>query len=315
MLEWIVTASLLILLVVLLRRLPITPWQRYALWLVVLLRLLVPVQLYVSPVTVSALLPEERVTFQPSGGLVQPLSPAAGGDVYAAGDNMDGNGGPADAGSSASDGSILTPAPPAPDTADSLRTAIHPGSVLLLCWAAGSGGTALVLLGSNLVFSRRLKRSRRPLEGVGSRLPVYVAVGLPSPCLFGLFRPAIYLTPAAVETPERLGHVIAHETTHAKHFDPLWSVLRGVCLTVYWFDPLVWLAAILSKADGELACDEAVLEHRAMAYRIRYAQTVLNAMRTARRKTLLAASLCGHRTNKVRWREMFNLNRKSFLVL
>ena len=43
MLEWIVSASLLIILVILLRKLPIAPWQRYALWLVVLVRLLIPV--------------------------------------------------------------------------------------------------------------------------------------------------------------------------------------------------------------------------------------------------------------------------------
>ena len=79
MLEWIVTASLLILLVILLRRLPIAPWQRYALWLVVLARLLVPVQLYVSPVTVHALLPEEPAFVQASGGQIQPQAPAAGG--------------------------------------------------------------------------------------------------------------------------------------------------------------------------------------------------------------------------------------------
>ena len=281
MLEWIVTASLLILLVVLLRRLPIAPWQRYALWLVVLLRLLVPVQLYVSPVTVSALLPEERVTFQPSGGLVQPLSPAAGGDVYAAGDNMDGNGGPADAGSSASDGSILTPAPPAPDTADSLRTAIHPGSVLLLCWAAGSGGTALVLLGSNLVFSRRLKRSRRPLEGVGSRLPVYVAEGLPSPCLFGLFRPAIYLTPETAADEISLRHVLAHEETHYRHGDHIWSLLRCLALALHWWNPLVWLAAVLSRRDGELCCDAATLAQLGDGQRRAYGETLLSLV-TAR---------------------------------
>ncbi len=46
--------------------------------------------------------------------------------------------------------------------------------------------------------------------------------------------------------------------THARHLDPFWSLLRSVCLAVYWFDPLVWSAAAGSKADGELACDEAV---------------------------------------------------------
>lgn len=43
--------------------------QRYALWLVVLARLLVPVQLYMSPVTVYALLPEESVSLQTAGGM------------------------------------------------------------------------------------------------------------------------------------------------------------------------------------------------------------------------------------------------------
>ena len=83
MLEWIVASSLLILLVLLLRRLPIAPWQRYALWLVVLVRLLVPVQLYESPVTVRSLLPEEHAFAQASEGQIQPPAPAAGGSAAA----------------------------------------------------------------------------------------------------------------------------------------------------------------------------------------------------------------------------------------
>ena len=55
MLEWIVTSSLLILLVAALRKLPIAPWQRYALWLVVLVRLLVPVQLLTIPAAAPVL--------------------------------------------------------------------------------------------------------------------------------------------------------------------------------------------------------------------------------------------------------------------
>ena len=71
--------------------------------------------------------------------------------------------------------------------------------------------------------------------------------GLPSPCLFGLLRPAIYVTPAAAASPENLRYVLAHEETHARHFDPLWSLLRVVCLAVYWFHPLVWAAAAASQ--------------------------------------------------------------------
>ena len=48
-----------------------------------------------------------------------------------------------------------------------------------------------------------------------------------------------------------------------------------MCLTVYWFDPLVWAAAAASKADGELACDEAVIEKLDAQGRREYARTLV----------------------------------------
>ena len=108
------------------------------------------------------------------------------------------------------------------------------------------------------------------------RYPVYlVEEGLVSPCLFGLFRPAVYLTPAAMESGEGLRHVLAHEETHGRHGDPLWSLLRSVCLAVYWFDPLVWWAAAAAREDCELACDESALRRLGEAERIPYGQTLL----------------------------------------
>ena len=77
-------------------------------------------------------------------------------------------------------------------------------------------------------------------------------------------------------SPERLGHVLAHETAHARHLDPLWSLLRCVCLAVYWFDPLVWAAAAVSKTDGELACDEAAIRALGEDQRIPYGRTLLS---------------------------------------
>ncbi|MEI3363004.1 MAG: M56 family metallopeptidase [Oscillospiraceae bacterium] len=69
--------------------------------------------------------------------------------------------------------------------------------------------------------------------------------------------------------------MLAHEETHARHFDPLWSLLRVVCLAVYWFHPLVWAAAAASKTDCELACDEAVLARLNAEERIAYGRTLL----------------------------------------
>lgn len=167
--------------------------------------------------------------------------------------------------------------------ADQLPPIWYGGMAVMACW--------LVL--SNLLFWRKLRRARSPYPVEGSPRRVYlVEEGLPSPCLFGLFRPAIYLTPAALQSPDRLRHVLAHEETHARHLDPLWSLLRAVCLTVYWFDPLVWWAALASRTDCELACDEGALRRLGEAERVPYGRTLLSLIpvRKAPANPLLSAT-------------------------
>lgn len=98
-------------------------------------------------------------------------------------------------------------------------------------------------LSVNLIFRRRAARSAQPVACAACPVPVYVTDTVPSPCLVGLFRQRIYVTPACLEDPARLRHVLAHELTHRRHGDPWWSLVRGICLCLYWFDPLVWWAA------------------------------------------------------------------------
>ena len=160
-------------------------------------------------------------------------------------------------------------------------------------WYGGMGVMACWLLLSNLLFWRKLRKARRPYPVEGCARRVYlVEEGLPSPCLFGLFWPAIYLTPAALQSPDSLRHVLAHEETHARHLDPLWSLLRGICLTIYWFDPLVWWAALASRADCELACDEGALRRLGEAERVPYGRTLLSLIpvRKAPANPLLSAT-------------------------
>lgn len=190
-----------------------------------------------------------------------------------------------------------------PVTETAAPVSLH--AVLAFAWAAIAAGMAFVYAARWLIFVIRLYRTRSPMPELKR---TYTSPKADVPFAFGLLHPAIYLPETA--EPDDVPYILEHEMRHIRAGD-LW--LQAVLLAaqcVQWFNPLVHIMAGVARRDMELACDEAVLEHRAMAYRIRYAQTVLNAMRTARRKTLLAASLCGHRTNKVRWREMFNLNRK-----
>ena len=155
--------------------------------------------------------------------------------------------------------------------------------VLTAVWCAGMAVMAAWFLFTNLRFARKLRRNRIPYPAEGCKYPVYLVQGLPSPCLFSLFRPAVYLTSASVESPETLRHVLAHETTHARHGDPIWSLLRCVCLAVYWFDPLVWAAAIVSRRDCELACDEGALKRLGEDERIPYGRTLLRLIPVARK--------------------------------
>lgn len=145
-------------------------------------------------------------------------------------------------------------------------------------WVVGMVLVGGFFLWSNLRFWRRLCREREPYPVKGFPRRVYLlreGEGR-SPFLFGLVRPAVYLTPAVVASSSKtLRHVLVHEDTHARHLDPLWALLRCACLTIYWFDPLVWVAAACARTDCELACDEGALARLGEDQRIPYGQTIL----------------------------------------
>lgn len=284
MLEWIITSSLLILLVLLLRRLPIAPWQRYALWLVVLVRLLVPVQLFS--------LPASELTLPDVGSAMEDV------DLYAIPTGMLEGASQEDVDTmletfqpgdvihwSSSDMNFYDQFSFSYNTGcgvieeDGVHTyALYANLRQALLWIYGTGVLAalLVLIRSNRRFSRQLKQLRRPLEVTGSLLPVYTAEGLASPCLFGLFRPAIYLTPETAEDQTALRHILAHEETHYRHGDHVWSLLRCLALALHWWNPLVWLAVIISRRDGELCCDAATLKRLGDEERQAYGETLLS---------------------------------------
>ena len=277
--EILLTSSVLILALLALRTLfreRISRRVQYALWGLVALRLLVPFSLPAAGF--SALSAAEPVSRTMTERLEQreiykiPLDPAP---VEPTPQVTPPPLQPDESGSPTGE-SALPPDGEAPVFPVIREWVITAADLLRLIWWGGMAVMALWLGITNLRFWRKLRKARIPYSVDECRLPVYlVEEGLPSPCLFGLLRPAIYLTPAAVETPERLRHVLAHETAHARHGDALWSLVRCLCLTIYWFDPLVWAAAAASKTDCELACDEAALRRLGPEERIPYGRTLL----------------------------------------
>ena len=238
----------------------------YALWLVVLLKLCLPGTAYALP-----LLPaEQTAAVQQTEAPAQP-APAAQQPTQAA----------------------AQPQTPAQQPASQPQEAAKPAAAMplvtepvLVIWFCGSALLGLWLLLTWLVFTVRLRRSRRFL-GRRGRVRIYAAGSISSPCLAGLI-PAVYLTEDVVQT-DAAELVLRHELTHLQHLDPLWSFCRAAAVTVYWWNPFVWLAAFVSGRDAELACDEAVAVKLAPARRVAYARAILAQ---APRKTA-ALSLAG----------------------
>lgn len=280
MLQWILTASILILAVAALGRAlegRISARLRYALWLVVLVRLLIPVQLFTAPVAfvpqleLAESMEERSVYIIPTGSV--PVEKAAEVGAYVSEDGQVG---------------MMTSMGYA-RLEDDGRTVVRyldkvsPGDILVTVWKLGAALMLAVIAVSNLRFSRRLKRVRTALAAGEGKLPVYRAEGLPGPCLFGLLRPAIYVTEDVLTDEKALGHVLAHELTHFRHGDHIWSALRCVALAIHWWNPLVWLAVALSKQDGELACDEGALQRLGDGERTAYGVTLLKLVSASAR--------------------------------
>ena len=269
MLEWIVSSCFLILVILALRAAlgrKISARFRYALWLLVLLRLLMPVQLFTLPVAGTDIFVNSDMALLEKSIYVLPVQTMP--DAENIWLEEDG---------SISDADSFGYAKLEDEGKTVVRYAekLSPLQILQIIWFLVGVSFLFIILLSNLHFAARLRRVRKPLEVIACRIPVYVAEGLPSPCLFGVLHPAVYVTERTAETPEMLRHVLAHELTHYRRLDHIWSLLRGIALAVHWWNPLVWLAAICSRRDGELACDEDALKGLSQEERRAYGETLL----------------------------------------
>ena len=269
MIEWVVSSCILILAVIALRYLlrgKISLRLQYALWLLVLARLLIPVSFGSTDISVMSVVEKAPA--------VQAVESVREVDTIWQADNGSVQGLPAGA---AADNTPLQIAPRATsdDQFSRMSSALTLRKVLLPVWWCGAAVTLLVFLTANLCFAARLRKSSRSLAVESASLPVYVARERAVPCLFGLFRPAVYVTPEAEEDDTLLRHTVAHETTHFRHGDHVWALLRTVCLALHWWNPLVWWAAKLSRQDGELACDEATIRALGESERAAYGRTLI----------------------------------------
>ncbi len=283
MIEWILTSCILIALIILLRSLlkgKISLRLQYALWGLVLLRLLVPFSLWNSSLSVMNAV-EKMLVVQDAESIsvVEQIEHQPDGSV---------------AGYFPADLLRNFPTVIAKNrTAEEytrLETLLVLRKLLRPIWFGGTALFFVVFAVANGRFAIRLRRTRRPLPSQDARLPIYVTAVVETPCLFGLFAPAIYLTPEAAENAILFRHSVAHETTHFYHGDHVWAALRGISLALHWYNPFVWWAARLSRQDAELACDEGTIKRIGEAARAEYGRTLIDMTCKKRAAFLVTAT-------------------------
>ena len=98
-----------------------------------------------------------------------------------------------------------------------------------------------------------------------------------APLTYGVFRPVILLPKSTDwEKEEELKYVLTHELVHVKRFDALIKLLAAAALCVHWFNPLVWAMYFLLNRDMEISCDEKVISFFGEGAKSPYAMLLIN---------------------------------------
>ena len=141
---------------------------------------------------------------------------------------------------------------------------------------------------------------RRPVEvGYSSQVSM--------PMMWGLWRPTVILPDTALAwSQERLRLVLLHELAHVKRWDYLTHLVAQLAWSLYWLNPLVWVAARRVSLEQERACDDLVLKAGTKAST--YAEHLLDLTRALQRRgeLLSPVAMAKRSTLKERIRAILN---------
>ena len=213
---------------------------------------------------------------------------------------------------------------PVSASAAPVRT-VGPEEILFAVWLSGAALFLARRFGGYFVFLRKVRktsvedRSFRTREAfrsaserarAGRKVPVGRCGDLSSPMTAGFFRPFILL-PDTDYTGEELEMIFRHELAHIGRGDVWFKLLLACANASHWFNPLVWLMARKAGEDAELACDSAVVEGRDAEFRKRYGETILSAVRKGNVRTAFSTGFGGGvKSMKQRIRNILDMGKK-----
>lgn len=236
---------------------------RYWIWLVLAVRLLIPVNFHMPQPVVQISMPQRAIAVQTA---VQPQ-----------------------AGQNAAIPATRTPQTP-------MQTPFTVAGLLSVVWLAGVAVFLLFRFSGYFAFLRMVRRWSRPVrepeirellqsqeKELGIRRgPVFLRCKrIPSPMMAGFFRPMLLL-PETNYPPEELSLILKHELIHWKRRDVWYKLLLSAANAVHWFNPIIWLMARKAGENTELVCDSEVVKGFGTDYRRRYGETILSSVRRSK---------------------------------
>lgn len=240
---------------VLLLRLPLKRaprWITCALWMVVFLRLMVPVS-FSSTVSllgrVGAPAPENGVVVYLSSEEIQTTTSAWSTDQSTTNQSVE-------------QPTVSVPTPQA--SADPLPIWLAIGSVV---WLLGIGAVLLRSAASYVRLSRRVR------DAVFVEPGVFETDAIDAPFVIGIVRPRIILPVGMTAQAREL--VLLHERAHLLRLDHLTKPAAFLIASMHWFNPLVWVAFRCFCDDMEASCDERAIDSLTRGEIAAYGETLL----------------------------------------
>lgn len=183
---------------------------------------------------------------------------------------------------------------------------LHDMDLLPMIWIIGIAVMLAVAVAGYLNIAGKTRVSIKSEEGY------YLCDDISTPFILGFISPKIYI-PSAIDKAF-LNGVIAHEKAHIRRRDYIWKLIGYLILTVYWFNPVVWVAYILLCRDIEYACDEKVIAGMSKDEIADYSQALLNF--SDRRKIISFCPVAfGNVGVKQRIKSVFNYKKPSFWII
>ncbi|MDH4240237.1 MAG: M56 family metallopeptidase [Phycisphaerae bacterium] len=165
-------------------------------------------------------------------------------------------------------------------------------TILPIIWLVGALVLIFYMFFTNLAFFRSIRRERPLVNqkilklfkecksqiGIQTILRIVVTDRVKSPALFGFVMPRLLLPLGMIEalSLEELRCVFLHELAHLKRHDVFVAHFVSLVQILHWFNPLVWLAFYRMRADRELACDALVLSKMNVGEPKKYGRTIIS---------------------------------------